>query len=75
MEMLVKHLPNGGKPPATDDDEGLRTFLDSKLDKASDSGGLLPVALAWDEFCGNIIIISCGGKCSKDMKIYHQEVG
>lgn len=56
---VVKHLPSGGKPPARDNDEGLRTFLDSKLVKTSDSSGLLPVALAWDEFCGTNIIISC----------------
>lgn len=70
MEMLVKHLPSGGKPPAIDDDEGLRKFLDSKFDKTSDSGCLLPVALGWDEFCINIIIISCRNKDNKLRKLF-----
>lgn len=56
-ERLVQHLPNGGKPPATEDDEGLRAFLDSKWGMDSDSGCLLPVPLTWDEFCENIIFI------------------
>lgn len=50
-----KHLPSGGKPPATEDDEGLLMFRDSKLEKDSVSGvvNLLPVPLAWDKFCKN----------------------
>lgn len=54
---FVQHLPNGGKPPATEEDEGLRAFLDSKWDMDSDSGCLLPVILAWEEFCENIMFI------------------
>ena len=46
----MQHLPNGGKPPATVDDEGLLVFRDSKLDEDSISCGLLPVPLAWDMF-------------------------
>jgi len=53
----VQNLPSGGKPPATDDEEGLRVFLDSKLDKdsASEVVNLLPVLLAWDRFYQNMI--------------------
>ena len=47
------HLPSGGKPPATDDEEGLRMFRDSEFGKGSVSevANLLPLALAWDKFC------------------------
>lgn len=48
---LLQHLPNGGKPPATDDEEGLLILLDSTLDKESVSATLLPVPLPWDKFC------------------------
>lgn len=53
----VQNLPSGGRPPATDDEEGLRVLLDSKLDKDSASGAvnLLPVLLAWDRFYKNKI--------------------
>lgn len=46
------HLPSGGKPPATDDDECLRMFRDSEFGKGSVSEvvNLLPLALAWDKF-------------------------
>lgn len=46
MALLLNYLPNGGKPPATDDD-GLRMFLDSALDADSVSGAiiLLPLPL------------------------------
>lgn len=52
----MKNLPNGGKPPATDDDEGLLMFRGSKPDKESGSevGSLLPGPLAWDKFCQNM---------------------
>lgn len=52
----MQNLPNGGKPPATDDDEGLLMFRGSKPDKESDSeaGSLLPGPLAWDKFCQNM---------------------
>lgn len=46
MALLLNYLPNGGKPPATDDD-GLRMFLASALDADSVSGAiiLLPLPL------------------------------
>jgi hypothetical protein len=49
---LAQNLPSGGKPPATDDEEGLRIriFLDSTLDKDSASGTLLPAPLPCDKF-------------------------
>lgn len=52
---MVKHLPNGGKPPATDD-EGLRLLRDSILENDSVSGvvDLLPVPIACDRFYKNI---------------------
>lgn len=52
----MKNLPNGGKPPATDDDEGLLMFRGSKPDKESGSevGSLLPGPLPWDKFCQNM---------------------
>lgn len=46
------HLPSGGKPPATDEEECLRGFCDSEFGKGSVSevANLLPLALAWDKF-------------------------
>lgn len=46
-------LPNGGNPPATDDDEGLRMFRGSipDIESGSVEGSLLPGPLAWDKFC------------------------
>ena len=55
---MAQHLTNGGKPPATDDDGGLRIFLDSTLDKDSISDILLPVPLPWEKFCQKIIFIN-----------------
>lgn len=50
------HLPSGGKPPATDEEECLRGFRDSELGKgsASEVVNLLPLALAWDKFYRSI---------------------
>lgn len=52
----VKHLPKGGNPPATVEDEGLRAFRDSILEYDSESGAadLLPVFMACDKFYSNI---------------------
>lgn len=52
-EIQVMDLPSGGKPPATDEEDGLLLFLDSTFETGSVSGlvNLLPVALAWDKFC------------------------
>lgn len=47
---LVQHLPNGGNPPATVDDEGLLVLRDSELDEDSISCDLLPLPLAWVKF-------------------------
>lgn len=55
---MIKHLPKGGKPPATDDEGGLRLLRDSMLDNDSVSGvvDLLPVVLiVCDRFCKNIV--------------------
>lgn len=38
MIVYYINLPSGGKPPATDDDEGLLEFRDSKFDRDSTSG-------------------------------------
>lgn len=70
---MAQHLTNGGKPPATDDDGGLRIFLDSTLDKDSISDILLPVPLPWDKFCQKMIFIN---KIVNDFrkKIRRQEI-
>lgn len=49
----IHHLPRGGRPPATDDEDGLRMLRDSRLvkDSISEVVNLLPVPLAWDKFC------------------------
>lgn len=45
--VLCENLPNGGKPPATEDEEDLLMFLVSKLGRESASGvvNLLPATL------------------------------
>lgn len=50
------HLPSGGKPPATDEEECLREFRDSEFgkDSVSEAVYLLPLALAWDKFYRSI---------------------
>ena len=50
------HLPSGGKPPATDDEECLRVARDSEFGKGSVSElvNLLPLALACDKFYKSI---------------------
>lgn len=50
-----EHLPRGGKPPATDEECGLRLFRESELenDSVSEVVNFLPVPLACDRFCKN----------------------
>ena len=56
---LLKHLPSGGNPPATDDGGGLLELRDSKLEEDSVSGviNLLPELLVWDKFCKTQLLI------------------
>lgn len=50
---LYQHLPNGGKPPATDD-EGLRASRDSNgMESPSAAVILLPTPLGLVKVCQN----------------------
>lgn len=55
---LYQHLPNGGKPPATDD-EGLRTSRDSNgMESPSVAVILLPAPLGLVKLCQKMIQVS-----------------